>query len=286
MTDSLINRMLGKMQGASDCDPTLSTPIKRPPMRSPSMSPIGTDYHVSSDEEAVIKRRGGCGWQECNDEANNANEAVDGKNANEANNATSVVTNAPIDTDAAAKAAAKATSVTNAATKAAARSPTGKNARAKPKSAEKPAKKTATAGEKNAAKKAAAKSANVKKPAAKPKHAEKPSKKPAVRLPEKEDAAEMVASENKDDDTDLADAPMTQAHADSDEEEKAKVFPTPSRDGHQFWLRTAPRRYEVGAPRRNLKWARDAWTAMTEDQKLVYKDKAREERAAHGNDQD
>ena len=133
----------------------------------------------------------------------------------------------------------------NVATKATARSPTGKNARAKPKSAEKPVKKTATAGEKNAAKNAAAKSAAVKKPAAKPKHAEKPSKKPAVRLPEKEDAAEMVASENKDEDTDLADAPMTQAHADSEEEEKAKVFPTPSRDGHQFWLRTAPRTHKM-----------------------------------------
>jgi hypothetical protein len=282
MTDSLLNRMLGKMHGASDCDPTSSTPVKKPPMRSPSMSPIGTDYHVSSDEEAIIKRRGGCGWQECNDEANNANEAVDGKNANEANNATSVVTNAPIDTDAAAKAAAKATSVTNAATKAAARSPTGKNARAKPKSAEKPVKKTATAGEKNAAKKAAAKSAAVKKPAAKPKHAEKPSKKPAVRLPEKEDAAEMVASENKDGDTDLVDVPMTQAHAVSEEEEqKAKVFSKPSRDGHQFWLRTAPRTHKM-----KMKQARDAWTAMTEDQKQVYKDKAREERVAHGNDQD
>ena len=224
---------------------------------------------------------------------------MDGKNANEANNATSVVTNAPIDTDAAAKAAAKATSVTNAATKAAARSPTGKNARAKPKSAEKPAKKTATAGEKHAAKKAAAKSANGKKPVAKPavivpeketatageknaakkaaaKSAKKAAKKPAVVVPEKEDAAEMVASENNDDDTDLVDVPMTQAHAVSEEEEQnAKVFRTPSRDGYQFWLRTSPRTVKVGAPRKSG-WggARDAWTAMTEDQKLVYKIKA------------
>ena len=198
------------------------------------MSPIGTDYHVSSD-----------------DEANNANEAVDGKNAKNEAVASSVETPSETtgvvgDTKAAAKATRQVTWM-NVATKAAARSPTGKNARAKPKSAEKPAKKTATAGEKHAAKKAAAKSANgkkpvakpavivpeketatageknaaknaaaksaaVKKPAAKPKHAEKPSKKPAVRLPEKEDAAEMVASENNDDDTDLVDVPMTQAH--------------------------------------------------------------------------
>ena len=74
---------------------------------------------------------------------------------------------------------------------------------------------------------------------------------------------------------------MTQAHADSDDEGKAKVFPTPSRDGHQFWLRTTPRTHHM-----KMKQARDAWTAMTEDQKQVYKDKAREERAAHGNDQD
>ena len=228
------------------------------------MSPIGTDYHVSSD-----------------DEANNANEAVDGKNAKNEAVASSVETPSETtgvvgDTKAAAKATRQVTWM-NVATKAAARSPTGKNARATPKSAEKPAKKTATAGEKNAAKKAAAKSANGKKPVPKPKRAEKPSKKPAVRVPEKEDAAEMVASENNDDDTDLVDVPMTQAHAVSEEEEqKAKVFSKPSRDGHQFWLRTAPRTHKM-----KMKQARDAWTAMTEDQKQVYKDKARDERAAH-----
>jgi hypothetical protein len=260
MTDSFLKRMLGKMHGASDCEPTSSTPVKKPP--------IDTDYHVSSD-----------------DEANNANAAVDGKNAKNEAVASSVETPSETtgvvgDTKAAAKATRQVTWM-NVATKAAARSPTGKNARAKPKSAEKPAKKTATAGEKIAAKKAAAKSANGKKPVPKPKRAEKPSKKPAVRVPEKEDAAEMVASENNDDDTDLVDVPMTQAHAVSEEEEQnAKVFRTPSRDGYQVWLRTSPRTVKVGAPRRNMKWARDAWTAMTEDQKLVYEDKAREERAA------
>ena len=179
MTDSFLKRMLGKMHGASDCEPISSRPVKKPP--------IDTDYHVSSD-----------------DEANNANEAVDGKNAKNEAVASSVETPSETtgvvgDTKAAAKATRQVTWM-NVATKAAARSPTGKNARAKPKSAEKPAKKTATAGEKNAAKKAAAKSAK------------KAAKKPAVVVPEKEDAAEMVASENNDDDTDLVDVPMTQAH--------------------------------------------------------------------------
>jgi hypothetical protein len=214
MTDSFLKRMLGKMHGASDCEPTSSTPVKKPP--------IDTDYHVSSD-----------------DEANNANAAVDDKNAKNEAVASSVETPSETtgvvgDTKAAAKATRQVTWM-NVATKAAARSPTGKNARAKPKSAEKPAKKTATAGEKNAAKKAAAKSANGKKPVAKPavivpeketatageknaakkaaaKSAKKAAKKPAVVVPEKEDAAEMVASENNDDDTDLVDVPMTQAH--------------------------------------------------------------------------
>ena len=55
---------------------------------------------------------------------------------------------------------------------------------------------------------------------------------------------------------------------------RAKNFQTPPRDGHQFWLRTG----RLSANMTALQ-ALEAWKTMSETERQMYKDAARDERA-------